>query len=312
MGSMKRLWETGADRHLVARCVAGESDAVRQFQETFGELVYGFPIRAYRVAPDEAGDFYVFAFDGGRIFRRIRTFEGRTSLRAYLTGCVLDNLVLEWKRRQRAFETIPLDSIAEVGEDARGDRSDGSSLADLLRPLDAEKVLLLKLLYIEDFDLEPVDVRLLAQLSRRPIREVVRGIDRLRRTVRERESRVKQIDDALDAVQGWIRLYERGLRDLRERMAIPATGDPQLRARLDEELAELERKTAWRKRQRASLLERSQRRKVTAPYKEVAELLNTSVGTLGSRIKRLRDELARAGMQGMMRGETNDTVASDG
>jgi DNA-directed RNA polymerase specialized sigma24 family protein len=62
-------------------------------------------------------------------------------------------------------------------------------------------------------------------------------------------------------------------------------------------LAELERKHAWRQRQQAALLARAQRRKLNAPYKEIAELLNVSVGTLGSRIKRLRDEIASAGIE---------------
>jgi hypothetical protein len=125
---------------------------------------------------------------------------------------------------------------------------------------------------------------------------VLAGIERLRRIVRERETRLQETDDALDSVHGWLRLYDRRLRELREQLeSDTAAGRTERLADLRREHAELERKHEWRQRQRAALLTRSQRRKVTAPYKEIADLLNTSVGTLGSRIKRLRDEILRAG-----------------
>jgi DNA-directed RNA polymerase specialized sigma24 family protein len=41
------------------------------------------------------------------------------------------------------------------------------------------------------------------------------------------------------------------------------------------------------------LLDRAQRRKVTTPYKDIASLLNTTVGNVGSQIARLRQELAQ-------------------
>jgi RNA polymerase sigma factor (sigma-70 family) len=283
-----------ADRLLISRCVDGEADAIHRFQQAFGELIYAFPIRAYRLPPEEAGDFYVYAFERGRIFRRLRTFEGRRPLRTYLTGCVLDNLVLEWKRGLRSIDSVPLTSTeaAELPRDSSTSRD--NALANLLGSLEADKGLLVKLLFIEDFALEPPDVRRLARMSGRPIRAVLAGVEKLRGIVREREARLKQTEDGLDSVQGWLRLYDRGLRQVREQMAARIGQD---NSELVAQAEELERKYAWRIRQRASLLARAQRRKVTAPYKEIAELLNVSVGTLGSRIKRLRDEIARAGIE---------------
>ena len=95
------LSEAREAQRLISRCLAGEPEAAKTFQELYGELIYGYPMRVYRVPPDEAGDFYVFVFDRGRIFRRVRTFEGRAPFRAYLLGFVLDDLVLEWKRGSR-------------------------------------------------------------------------------------------------------------------------------------------------------------------------------------------------------------------
>src|SRR6185503_11418130 len=108
------------ERELIQRCLATEPAAVTEFQNRFGELIYAFPIRVYRVPRDEAGDFYVFAFDKGRIFRRVKTFEGRISLRNYLLGFVLDNLVLEWKRTEREIETVSMEAIRELADDRPG------------------------------------------------------------------------------------------------------------------------------------------------------------------------------------------------
>src|SRR5215470_5749072 len=101
-------------RELIGRCLSGDLQAIEQFQQQFGELIYGYPIRVYRTPPEEAGDFYVFAFESGRIFRRLRTFEGRAPLRAYLLGFVLDDLVLEWKRGTRTLETISIEALGEI------------------------------------------------------------------------------------------------------------------------------------------------------------------------------------------------------
>src|SRR5512132_3600403 len=101
-------------RELIHRCLDGDPEAVREFQAVYGELIYGYPIRVFRLAADEAGDCYVFAFDNGRIFGRLGTFEGRAPLRAYLLGFALEDLVLEWKRGEREIETVSLDMLGEI------------------------------------------------------------------------------------------------------------------------------------------------------------------------------------------------------
>src|SRR5262245_26405523 len=39
--SLEALSEAQAVRELIARCLAGDSEAARSFQETYGELIYG-------------------------------------------------------------------------------------------------------------------------------------------------------------------------------------------------------------------------------------------------------------------------------
>jgi len=286
-------------RALIARCVAGDEAASRQFQETYGELVYGFPLRVYRVPVDEAGDFYVFAFEEGRIYRRLRTFEGRAPLRAYLLGFVLDDLVLEWKRREHILETVSLDDIGEISSaplpiDASGDDSrTGAALADALGSIDPCKAVVFKLLHAEDCDLSDMEVRHIAKVSGRSVAATLDAVDELRAGIRERESTAREIDENLESVQSWIQLYERRVAQIHVDLTdLPPRASRAERLRA--ERSELERKLANRRRQRAKLAGQVQRRKVTAPYKEIATVLNTSIGNVGSQITRIREELGKA------------------
>lgn len=292
-------------RELIRQCLSGDAAAARIFQERYGELIYGYPLRVYRMPAEEAGDFYVFAFDQGRIFRRVRSFEGRAPFRAYLLGFVLDDLVLEWRRGIRTIETVSIETLGElpgqsespenVIDDGDERAVDRSVLSELLAALEPSKSVVMKLLYVEDYELKAAELRYLAEVSGRPIPDVLSRVDQLRATVREREAGLKRMEDSLDAVQAWIQLYERRLQRIRDDLASVPPGSTAA-ARLEEERSELERKIGRRRQQRTKLLAQAQRRKVTAPYKDIAELLNTSVGNVGSQIARLRRELmAKAG-----------------
>jgi RNA polymerase sigma factor (sigma-70 family) len=290
--------ETHEALELIGRCLSGDPAATAQFQQRYGELIYGYPRRVFRTPADEAGDFYVFAFEQRRIFRRLRTFEGRAPLRAYLLGFVLDDLVLEWKRSARELDTVSIEALNELpdhNQPLAGEMVSASTgaerLSALLSRVEASKAVVMKLLYVEDYDFTPTDIRQLARMSGRRAREVVAGIDRLRSTVREREAGLKRLEDAVDGVHAWIQLYERRLRRINDDLgSLPPTSVAA--ERLRQERLQLDRKLQQRQRQRTKVAAQVQRRKVTAPYKEIAALLNTSVGNVASQIARLRQELA--------------------
>lgn len=294
---MNAAGEDDETLRLIARCGAGDAAAARRFQELYGELVYGYPLRVYRTPADEAGDFYVFAFDGGRLFRRLRTFEGRVPLRAYLLGFVLDDLVLEWRRGQRSVDTVSLDDVGEIGSETclqPPDAAEALALGRLLSDLEPGKSVVFKLLHAEDYDLSADELRHLAVASRRSLASAITAVEELRRRIRERETAAREVEDNLDSVQAWIQLYERRVARIGDDLeSLPPRATRAQRLR--EERDELERKLGKRRQQRDKLADQVRRRKVTAPYKEIAAVLNTSVGNVGSQIARLRDELARRG-----------------
>lgn len=284
-------------RQLIQRCVTGDYDAIQSFQAQFGELVYGYPVKAYQVAAEEAGDFYVYAFDRGRIFRRCRTYEGRAPFQAYLVAIVLDHLMIDWKRSERSIETVPLDTMDVAAEADGGLReveitAGQVTLQTVIRGLEPRKAIIMKLLHVEDCELNAAELSHLQSMSGRATRDLVVAVDNLRESVRSREAAAKRIEDSLDAVHAWISLYERRLRRVADDLrALPQNASSAERLRVEKQA--LEGKLQRRHHQRDKLLGERRRRKVTAPYKEIAAILNTSVGNVASMIARTRNEIAQ-------------------
>jgi len=303
---VKPLGEAGEARDLVRRCLSGDREAVRKFQERYGELIYAYPTRVYGTAAEHAADFYVYAFDKERIFHRLRTFSGRAPLRAYLLSYVLDHLAIDWQRAAREVDTLPMDTINDFA-DSQCSLSDSAAadaptapgrepLRQALAAMTPAKAVIIKLLYIEDYELASSDIQYLAQASRRRVRDVLAAVAHLRAAVREREASLKRIEDTLDAVQAWIQLYERRLQRVNEELRgldHSSATSPGYAQRLTQERAEMERKIQRRQEQRRGLLDRAQRRKITTPYKDIAALLNTSSGNVASQIARARRELVQ-------------------
>src|SRR6266850_4381328 len=85
---------------LLRSCLQGDTDSRIQFQDLFGELIYNYPIRSFRLPSDRTGDFYIYVFNEDRIFRRVGGFEARNGaqFKTYLNGYVLRDLFREWQR----------------------------------------------------------------------------------------------------------------------------------------------------------------------------------------------------------------------
>jgi len=297
-------------KRLVADCLAGDAAARARFQQEFGALIYRFAAYAGGFGRSEPGDFYVYLFEDDRVYRRLRSYEGRASLGPFLRGYVLPDLFKQFQSmiRKETLPTVSLDTDCEREPAAAspsvsdqtaspspiGGADPGS--AGLLTQLSREKRLLVKLLYIEDFDLDADDVRLLAERSVRPVREVIKLVEQARQSVRSREvARREKLDEAESAAQ-WILQYERRLAQLSEDLGNlpPESGRAE---RLRHQQAEIERKSAWRQRQRERALKDSQRATVTLRYREIAHILNAPVGSVSAQVTRLRQELLNLAAQ---------------
>src|SRR5438309_8499862 len=121
--------ETSDLKQLLHACAQGDADNRIRFQNAFGESIYNYPIKTFRLSADKAADFYIYVFEDDRIFRRVRRFEARNGaqFQTYLNFYVLRDLFFEWRRTQKEPETI---SLATVVADGSGDHE--TTLEDLL------------------------------------------------------------------------------------------------------------------------------------------------------------------------------------
>jgi DNA-directed RNA polymerase specialized sigma24 family protein len=289
-----------ATRELIDRCLAGVDAALRQFQALYGELIYAYPLRVYRAGAESAGDFYVYAFEHGRIFRRARTYAGRAPFRAFLLTVVLDHLFIDWRRATHEIETLTLDDSDGVSEEGGGAAAvvGPPTLPTLLEGLERSKAVVMKLLCVEDYELDAADYSHIVHVSGQTLPTVVAAVEDLRATVREREVGLQRVADSLDAVQAWIEVYERRRQRLVEDLGGLPPGSVAA-ARVREACERLEAQLRRRQHQRAKLRAERLRRKTTAPYKDIAAILHTSVGNVASQIARVREELARKTRRGI-------------
>ena len=298
--------------YFIAACVSGDADARLRFQEEYGEDIYNFPIKIYRLPEDEAGDFYLYVFENERIFTRMRTFEGRNSIqfRTFLSYYVLKHLFLEWQRTRKSIETISLSTPIDASsggesrtlEDVLPNRSHlepeteelaaAGSTSAIWSSLTPEERLDLKLLSLSDYELDPDDIRLLAQLSGRSIIDSMSVVAEVQTSLRRKDAKLTRLDDELDSVWGWILLRQKELQQIQEKLLLlKAQGNALDQLPLQQQQEEVEQALTKRYQQRARILEELRRSKMTTPYKDIARLLNLTVGTVSSRICHLRQRL---------------------
>lgn len=302
-------------KQLVRCCLENDKDARVGFQDLFGEFIYNYPMKMFRVATDNAADFYIYVFENDRVFKRLSGFEGRNGahFRTYLGGFVLRDLFLEWQRSQKEPETVSLETIVtgnDTGEkaatlqdliadprDSEGTLMDSQDEAtpfkEILAGLDMGKRVLLRLLHLAEFDLEPAEIRFICEKSGRAYKEVVILIEEIRIGLRKKDEQFASLQDQLESIFGWILLYQRELAKVTETLK-SATEASSSYIELSHQREELERKLEWRYRQREQVLAKARQSRVTTPYKDIAWLLNVPLGTVCSLVARVRAELLEA------------------
>lgn len=293
---------------LIAACATGDAIARRSFQDRYGADIYNFPVKIYRTSVEKAADFYVYVFERDRIFTRLATFEGRNNIqfRTFLGHYVLRSLFFEWQRGERDLDTVSLNAPAgnapagptledvlahpsPTQEDTRPGSND--PLPPLWTQLSPDEQLDLKLLSLLDHDLTPDDVRRLADASGRSLSDTLIELSEVQTIVSAKDRELAQLREQLDAVWGWIVLRRRELQRA-EAALHPTDAGGRDRAVLVERHERLQQAVRKRLQQRERILAEIRDLKTTTPYKHIARLRNLSVGTVCSRIFRLRQRLA--------------------
>ena len=292
---MKREPSLGELKRLIALCGKDNLQAKQEFQALYGKAIYNFPVKVFRIEEDRAGDFYLYAFENNRIFRRLRNFRGeRIGFESYLNHFVLRDLALEWLRKESsaAIHTTPLEDPKFLAdENCEAYREDRPNPIELLKKGDW---LILRILYLYELPLPPKDIRRIATKSDRSIADTVKVITRIEKNLFERAEKQSKKIESLSILYSRRLQYQRRFVTIEEDINLTRqNGDSTKLEALQREKEELLRKYAWRLEQAGNILEKDPDSLVTTPYKDIAELLGTSTGAISSMIYKAKARFKR-------------------
>ncbi|MCX7999045.1 MAG: RNA polymerase sigma factor [Leptospiraceae bacterium] len=113
---------------LVQKCAEGNEEALKTFFELYAQDIYNFPIRIFHLTEDDAGDFFLFAFERLRNGKRFHSFQGKSSFKTWLYT-VLRNLLIDWKRNRREVKTISTRKVNSDGVEYSGIEDEADTLS---------------------------------------------------------------------------------------------------------------------------------------------------------------------------------------
>ncbi|WP_243401643.1 RNA polymerase sigma factor, partial [Leptospira ellisii] len=101
---------------LVSRCGDGDEEALKQFFELYSEDIYNFPMKIFHLSEDDAGDFFIYAFERLKTGSRFGSFKGKSSFRTWFYS-VLRNMLIDWQRTKRELKVTNLGKISKEGKE---------------------------------------------------------------------------------------------------------------------------------------------------------------------------------------------------
>ena len=260
-------------------------------------------MKVHRLDEQRASDFYCYCFEGKRIYKRFNTFRGECNIRSF-QFLILDSLFREWIRRPDVEAAIyPLQRSEEsneptVVEDIRQDplptpnkkieeKEELNGLDATMKKLDEEDRVYLKVLSFSEIDLEPKEIRAISRVSGNNLQKTLENITELEESLSKRYERYKRQREELDKINYWILTYQKSIK---KQMDDKFTNIMKVENQ-DHNKNELERKVLWRKKQKERLLMKYKESSPKVSYREIAKLLDVSVGTVSSKIKNAKARL---------------------
>lgn len=229
------------------------------------------------------------------------TYRGECKIKTY-QYMIVEYLYREWIRRPDIESSIYsinapiLDSEEcngkmEIGDTLKAavndpkeyiiEKEDLNLFLDAIKRLEEEDRIYLKLISFFDIDLEPEDIRAISKISGRNLLETTECILDLENVL---SKRYKEKRDELNKVNYWILTQEKTLKKLEGNKYSTES------EKIDEK-AEIERKLLKRMKQKDKILNEYRKSSPTVSYREIAKILNISVGTVSTKIKKARSNL---------------------
>ena len=281
----KEQFTTKSDEELASLCKEGIEAAERELLGRYMQAIYWLPQRVFAAAEEELSGFLIYALEKIRERDTLAKYNPKKGARfSTWMGTVIRNLYLDYLR------TLPEEPYnIELEENnfstpTNRRESERSSLLDLMQ---VKCRVIFKLLLCDTFFLESEEIHWIAKESGQTLIKTAENVAKLEENLRKGEEKLQNRYDKLSKAYYWKNFYEKKLRNLEK--------NPEaLSSSQKKEMAVIEKKLQRRRKEYENILDdlSGMGGIVTAPYRELAKLLNTSEGTLASNISRCRSGAA--------------------
>ena len=287
-------------RQLVQRCLSGCKEARAEFESLYLDLIVQFPSRARgRDTNVEPAEFYLFLFEGDRLYRRLGSFHGGIALRSFLEHYVLPTMLSQCERalkRIREYSVEDMDTFS-LGQSinavvTRGPEDDGiqNEVEETLCGLAPNKRLLVKLMLIEDFELDPDEYVYLIDRTGRTLVEIARQVEETRESIRLREATC--CEKYQESARAFSALIDYECERIKIERELESVQHDSFEESINwEKLKNLDKKTEKRRTQQRRALHEAARTKITARIRDVSGLLQEPEQNIRARWSRLRRDL---------------------
>lgn len=276
---------TYSDEKLAGLCAKGIDVAERELLGRYMQPIYWLPRRLFGAPEEDLSGFLIFAIEKIRERDILGKFLRDKGVKfSTWMGVVIRNLYMDYLRTLP--ENLEGSELIEESVAAPKERRERER-PELLDMMQVRCKVLFKMLLCDTLYLEPEDIEWISSESGRGVAETASEIAKLEDRLRESETKLQERYDKLSRAYYWKSRYERQLLRLEKGAHRPHTT-------YNKDVDVLERKLERRRKEYENVAEELSGSGgiVTAPYRELAALLNVSEGTLASNISRCRSGAA--------------------
>lgn len=313
MSTVQQQERNDIDSDLLKRIGRRDEEALQIFFDRYSDDIYNFPIRFFRFSEDEAGDFYLYAFEHLKDGRRLSSFKGMARFSTWFYS-VLRNLTLDFLRAKK--EEVKTYSL--ISYDRNGTQQDAvqniaeTDLAEMnlyedelfenleksLYDLKIGERTLFKLSYIHYLELDKDEIDYIQKQSGLSKSEIMKEIITMMEAGRRKSNEVKEIEEKMTQnFQNILQLENRLNLFFKEHPSLP---NDQRNWREDYEHSDIPFKiTALiqslvkKKNKHLGLIEQHRRSllAIRIPYKDISRLLGSTQGVLSVQLMRIIEKL---------------------
>lgn len=289
------------------------AEDIQYFFELFSDDIYNFPVRYFNFSEDDAGEFYLYAFEHLRNGKKIASFKYKSKFTTWLFS-VLRNLVIDYLRKNKKSIKIStiyqtdingitvniVDNIPDTKSQTSAIHND-ELFHNFTQKLNSMKIynrVLFKLAFIHYINLDQEEIEWLCTNNSLNPQQITGILYHLKELALEKSREVQDIEDKLTAnfiaigsleikINNFLKENPPLVRD--EKNWSEFYNNPDYPEELNNWIQLLMKKKkkheAWLQQQKKSML------CTRLPYKEFSNLLGHSEGVLSVQLIRIIEEL---------------------